>query len=952
MPYGTIKIDTVTFTDNGVDKSVTVSGLVQNPTFSGSVTVTGTVSGATVRGATVSGATVTGTTANFASGVFTTQISGAVHVAPAGTVGAPSIQVGTGATVAPGIYGAGTDLLGISTGGASRLIVDSVGQIRIIAAGSAAAPSLILGNDLTTGLYSPGAGQVAISTNGSARLYVASDGKVGVGTNSPGSALQVNGSGGIRVNEDGAGTKLLQLRSDYSSLGPAINVFSNDPLLFLTNNTERLRITSAGLVGIGTSSPGTKLEVSNTGTYGVIYQPSLYINNSSSGGTVSNTTGLGAIGWRIDGLYDVANIEAVREVPSSGTYSALVFRTNPTNAATGAGTERMRIDSSGRVGIGTSQPTAALLQVGTGNVGATTTKVVINTNDSANTFALGLSNWTGAATSNGPRIFFDNSARGTWALGAGNGVHSFVIRDDGATADRLTIDGNGYVGIGTSGPSKYEHGGTLSLVELKNTNNAVNAQTQFICTSAYAGAGASAIGGFSAVLSDISVTNKLSGYVSFTTEAAHTSASPKVALVFATRDGVAVGTEKMRLDSAGRLGISTTGPAETLHLGSPSNQQIRIDGAGSPIYLGNCGNIAQLAINRRSTDGTIINTGLSAAYLNIDTNGAGSYFSFSTASAVNTQPTERLRIDGTGNLLVGTSVAAPSLGTGGISLGSTTGRKLDLYYSGNTHAGLGVDLGGGPYELSVYGPAGNANQGTIRFGFITEANPGVWTEQMRLNANGGVYCTGKTTDAIGTVGVGFSGTSLGNGTFTTSGIPSLTVNRKNSDGTLVEFYQDEILEGTISVSGSTVSYNGAHLSRWSQLPSGQEHTEILRGTVLSNIDEMCEWGEEGNEQLNRMKVSDVDGDKNVSGVFQDWDNDDDTYENDFYCAMTGDFIIRIAGDVTVERGDLLMSAGDGTAKPQDDDIIRSKTIAKVTSTNVSCTYEDGSYCVPCVLMAC
>jgi hypothetical protein len=66
--------------------------------------------------------------------------------------------------------------------------------------------------------------------------------------------------------------------------------------------------------------------------------------------------------------------------------------------------------------------------------------------------------------------------------------------------------------------------------------------------------------------------------------------------------------------------------------------------------------------------------------------------------------------------------------------------------------------------------------------------------------------------------------------------------------------------------------------------------------------------------------------------------------------MTGDFVIRIAAGTTVERGDLLMSAGDGTAKPQDDDIIRSKTIAKVTSTNVSCTYEDGSYCVPCVLM--
>ena len=179
-----------------------------------------------------------------------------------------------------------------------------------------------------------------------------------------------------------------------------------------------------------------------------------------------------------------------------------------------------------------------------------------------------------------------------------------------------------------------------------------------------------------------------------------------------------------------------------------------------------------------------------------------------------------------------------------------------------------------------------------------------------------------------------------------------TINRSDTDGTLIDFRQNNTSEGTISVSGTTVSYNGAHLSRWSQLPSGTERTEILRGSVLSNLDEMCEWGEEDNEQLNRMKVSDVEGDKNVSGIFQCWDDDDDTYTNDFYCAMTGDFIIRIAEGTPVHRGQLLMSAGDGTAKPQDDDIIRSKTIAKVTSTNVSCTYEDGSYCVPCVLMAC
>ena len=214
--------------------------------------------------------------------------------------------------------------------------------------------------------------------------------------------------------------------------------------------------------------------------------------------------------------------------------------------------------------------------------------------------------------------------------------------------------------------------------------------------------------------------------------------------------------------------------------------------------------------------------------------------------------------------------------------------------------------------------------------------------------------------------------------------PPLLVNRLGTDGTLIDFRGQNTTEGSLLVSGTLVSLSGAHISRWSQLPGGIERIEILRGSVLSNLDEMCEWayeatdavlyteddelpegvsvgdvkeparpaGSEDNEQLNRMKVSDIEGDKNVAGVFMCWDDDDDTYTNDFYCAMTGDHVIRISQGVTVARGDLLMSAGDGTAKPQDDDIVRSKTVAKVTSTTVSETYEDGSYCVPCVLMAC
>lgn len=99
--------------------------------------------------------------------------------------------------------------------------------------------------------------------------------------------------------------------------------------------------------------------------------------------------------------------------------------------------------------------------------------------------------------------------------------------------------------------------------------------------------------------------------------------------------------------------------------------------------------------------------------------------------------------------------------------------------------------------------------------------------------------------------------------------------------------------------------------------------------------------------LNKMSVSSVVADKNIAGVYDHADDDDSA---DHWCAQSGDFVIRIGAGVTVQRGDLLESAGNGCAKPQDDDIIRSRTIAKVTSTHVPMTYEDGSYLVPCVLL--
>jgi hypothetical protein len=432
--------------------------------------------------------------------------------------------------------------------------------------------------------------------------------------------------------------------------------------------------------------------------------------------------------------------------------------------------------------------------------------------------------------------------------------------------------------------------------------------------------------------------------------------------------------------------------ANTVAISTNSSERIRI-GANGEIGIGgaNYGTSGQVLTSAGSGaaptwqtpaagNADKIEEGNSSAEV-IDTGSDGRF-------VVTTEGTERARVDSSGRLLVGTSTSRggwfntsgqdsliqtetttqnvfsgvqnsnSALGpwillgkSRGTTAGAVTAVQNDDPLGGITFQGAdGTEMVDGCRIQAYVDGTPGANDLPTRLVFATTADGASSpTERLRITSDGDTFI-GKTGFSSSTAGIELQ--KAGAVYATRDGSVCGLWNRLTSDGDIIIIQQASVTEGSISVSGTTVSYNGAHLSRWSQLPSGAERTEILRGSVLSNVDEMCEWGDEENEQLNRMKVSDVEGDKNVSGVFQAWDDDDDTYTNDFYCAMTGDFIIRIGAGVTIEQGDLLMSAGDGTAKPQDDDLIRSCTVAKVTSTTVSCTYDDGSYCVPCVLMAC
>jgi hypothetical protein len=417
-----------------------------------------------------------------------------------------------------------------------------------------------------------------------------------------------------------------------------------------------------------------------------------------------------------------------------------------------------------------------------------------------------------------------------------------------------------------------------------------------------------------------------------------TSGDTNTGIFFPAADTIAFtegGVEAMRIDSSGNVGIGTSSPASFGKLTVYNSTALDTYGV-----FGN--NLCQI-------------------YVGTDTNGDSQLFNTaSKAMLFKTNFTERMRIDSSGNVGIGTSspVTLKSAKTlqvfGNIKAGDDNGKGLlSLGDTASTGANVGVWRGtAGAYTGSsgTYLNLGGYDGITFTTGNADIASQ---TERMRITSSGDLLVskTGNDDTSVGLRYVASQYLSL-----VRDGNPALYINRLTNDGRLVEFAQANTIEGDISVSGTTVSYNGGHLSRYAQTTTAKDES-LVKGTVLSNLDEMNEYVDaEGNvvpnEQLNKVKVSDVEGDVNVAGVFVNWSHDEAHNVDEINMAMTGDMIIRIAQGVVVQKGDLLMSAGDGTAKPQGDDIVRSKTIAKVTSNHVTCTYADGSYCVPCVLMAC
>jgi len=118
--------------------------------------------------------------------------------------------------------------------------------------GTASNPA-IEGTDSNTGIFYPAADTWAVATGGTEALRVTSAQNVGIGTSTPATisnrtVLSINNaSNGGALNLLVNGTETLRLLTDNSSFGYVYNV-ANQPLLFGTNNTERMRISASGQV--------------------------------------------------------------------------------------------------------------------------------------------------------------------------------------------------------------------------------------------------------------------------------------------------------------------------------------------------------------------------------------------------------------------------------------------------------------------------------------------------------------------------------------------------------------------------------------------------------------------------------------------------------------------------------------------------------------------------------
>ena len=668
------------------------------------------------------------------------------------------------------------------------------GALKLDSAASAAAPDLAFDSDLNTGIFSPGADSLAITTGGTQRFTVDSSGRVGIGTSSPVNKLDVNGSvsaTGTMLNTGYAPAIHIGVDGGIPTIASGNNAASTYlPIVFTRDSTtariESMRIDSSGNVGIGTTSPQRNLHIHNP-----ISSANTYLQLTSA------TTGTGST----DGF------QLFAYGSGSNTNAAIVQRENAALEIWTNNTERMRIDSSGNVGLGTSTFTAAssgrqileingtasaLINLDVGgtrkayyftdgtdayNYNTANGSYIFGTNDierlridSSGNVGIGTTAPAGTLSiykASNPYLYFQNSASGTGTndgfsmvyagsdMYIANRENGILAYESPAGSERFRIDSSGNVGIGVtsvhssrrveikqpssysaalriladgngndgnlqwfSGLSQYEIGITQGTDALKFQRNGT--ERMRIDSSGNVGIGTTSPGSKLAVFDSsaavfrletpgvIAISHSFDGTDYTINNNDGSSGHP---IIFGTK---AAGAESMRIDNSGKVGIGTSSPGNPLHIKN-DYPIIRLEATASG-YVG------------RNTIGGFQNL------LSIDCDNDNAIAN--SATVFNVDGSERLRIDSSGRLLLGTTtegypfadtLTIAESGHAGITIRSGTTSNGAVYFSDAT-SGTGEYDGWVDYSH---------NNRAMQFGVAAN-------ERMRIDSSGRLLVGGTS----------------------------------------------------------------------------------------------------------------------------------------------------------------------------------------------------------------
>ena len=322
--------------------------------------------------------------------------------------------------------------------------VNLTNSIVTLTNGSATSPGLTFSGNTRTGLFMPSANTLAFTAANTESMRIDSSGNVGIGTNSPGVRLQIgnpsDSNQALRFDFPDSSTSRINSTRVSSGNLQSLLLAGQDTMQFQTNGTERMRITSAGLVGIGQSSPASMLDVYGSTNATAAYtagtsMPYLLRLFNSGSGVTGLTTGIQLQTRSGDQSGALWNIGAVAH--SGGSYSNLVFQQQIASAYT----EAARFDISGNFLVGnTTQVSGERFSVGSGS-NVLAAWIQQNTNTSGyNVMVLGLgSNGNNTSSS---FIRGNTNAVGNWYL-YGNGTTSFT--SDQRLKKNIESTRNGYL---------------------------------------------------------------------------------------------------------------------------------------------------------------------------------------------------------------------------------------------------------------------------------------------------------------------------------------------------------------------------------------------------------------------------------------------------------------------------------------------------------------------------